>query len=258
MKVVTLIFGLVFLAAITSSVEIQCSYSFYNYFNGGWPYACRATVISMENPTVVTDITGIHLEGQGNADVQWFDIRDHELFTTMPEGVEIFFPNLEAFDWTGGNVSNFDSSIFGQYKNLVRIALSRNKIVTLEGDLRQHTPKLKEFYLERNLLEHVGVDLLTGLTYLTNAYFNGNPCIDMTAYTPQQMEELKIQLSIRCPPLSATPDPPTTTISTTTESKECSIRCTLNEEVDEMKNRIEELEKQMREVNSNPCTCNPN
>lgn len=73
-----------------------------------------------------------------------------------------------------------------------------------------------------NLLEHVGIDII--------------------AYNQQQMEKLKIQLSIRSPPLPSTSDPPTTTISTTTDSKECPIRCTLNEEADEMKNRIEEFE----------------
>lgn len=54
---------------------------------------------------------------------------------------------------------------------------------------------------------------------------------------------------------SSTNNLPTTTISTTSEPSKCPIRCTINDETDEMMARIEELEKMMREVNSSPCSC---
>lgn len=74
--------------------------------------------------------------------------------------------------------------------------------MTLDGDLFQHTPKLQEIDFSLNELEHVGHNLLAGLASLTVVDFSANPCISEEAETPEGIQELNLQLPIKCPPLN--------------------------------------------------------
>lgn len=145
---------------------------------------------------------------------------NQDSLATIPAGIENFFANLERFFWWNGNISTIDSSAFEPFKSLSILELGGNKLVSLEGDLFKHTPNLHEIYFDFNLLEHVGHDLLSGLTELVRVDFRRNPCIDKHATTPQTIQELNDQLPIQCPPI-ITPDPPTTITSTTSEPTEC-------------------------------------
>lgn len=278
MKVIELFCCLTALQTFTSGVEIRCEYRIVSWGStiGDW-YTCDATLTTAGNPTFVTEVSGTHEEGKVNVDVKGLIVNNHRILTTIPTGVETFFTNLEGFEWYDGSISTIDSSTFAPFPNLLVIYLGTNKIVTLDGDVFLHTRKLREIYFNFNKLEHVGHGLLNGLTDLTYANFQGNPCFNAHASTQQKIQELNLQLPIQCPPATLA----TTTIATTSEPKECADTCTINTEVqkmkesveenerrmrdemknmvkeaDEMKDRIEELEKKMREVNSDPRSCN--
>lgn len=263
MKVIGVCCSLALLAAFTSAVEIQCEYRNLTWTVGTF-YSCWATVVSVANPTIVTDITGTHVAGKTNADVKAFYTSSHKILTKIPSGIESFFPNLEVFEWTFGNISTIDSNTFTPWPNLLRIDLGWNKIVSLDGNLFQYTRKLQLIFLNLNSLEHVGHDLLTFLTDLTWVSFSSNPCINMNADTPQKLRELRTQLPIQCPPKPMEcpstcmidemmgriaelerPDSPTTTISTSTE---CPITCTSNEETQGLKEMIDDLQRQITKL----------
>jgi len=228
------------LATITSGVKIQCIYSITNWgdYYGGVQYTCRGTVISEENPLTFTDISGTHLAGKREADVKAFWVDDSNTLTKIPNGLENFFPDLEIFDWYGG-VSSIDSSTFKPFPNLLRLNFYENKIATLDSDLFKYTRKLRLISFYHNLLRNVGNDLLTGLTELNHVEFRSNPCINAFGFTPQAIQGLKSQLSIKCPPF-----PATTTISTTSEPNECPISCT---RIEEIERRLSALENSSEE-----------
>lgn len=245
---------MVLLATITSGVRIQCRYQIFDEEEDVY-YTCEVTVISMENPTTVTDIIGIHMEGKHNEDVKilWaFDFIGHENLTTIPNGIGNFFTNLESFVWWDGNISSVDSSTFEAFSNLLVIQIVGTKIVTLDGDLFKYTRKLQMVHFPGNKLEHVGHDLLTGLTDLTDVWIENNPCIDVIANTPEKIQELNLQLPIKCPPLATTPAPPE--CPSTSEPNECTIRCATNKEADEMNDRIEKLENVVAELSLYQCS----
>lgn len=204
MKKIELLSALAVLTTISSGVEIQCEYYNETYASFGTFYKCNCTVITMDNPTIVTEISGNHLAGKSNKDVKAFVVGFHKNVTTIPKGIEKFFENLEQFTWYSGNISTIDANIFKPFPNLLRINLGDNKLVTLAGDLFQYTRKLQEVCFGENLLEHVGHDILTGLTDLRYAGFNSNPCIDVWADKPQKIQELIHQLAIKCPPDTST------------------------------------------------------
>jgi len=190
------------------------------------------------------------MAGKSNADVESFWIVDEQILTTIPTGIENFFANLEGFQWEGGVISTIDSSTFKPFPNLSHISLGGNNLVTLDADLFQFTRELRQIYLYSNSLEHVGHELLTGLADLTLADFEANTCVDTLARTPRQIQELNRRLPNKFPPLATALHPPTKTISATSEANECGGRC-----IQQMKEMIVELQRQMRELKSNPCSC---
>lgn len=208
MKVSGLFGSLAFLAvlAFTSGVKIECLFGQYTSDwddIGSW-YSCFATVVSTDNPATVTSISGSHSEGNRNEDVKQITVQSEYMLHAIPAGIEAYFPNLESIQWLPGGLTTIDSNTLKPFPNLIHLKLNYNHLVSLDGNLFQHTRRLRTIDFGSNLLEHIGHDLLTGLPELTVAYFYGNPCINLSAYYGSlEVEELSLELSIQCPPKEA-------------------------------------------------------
>jgi len=219
MKAVGLFFCLALLASVTTGVKIQCIYTVTSWHIGSL-YSCVATVVSMEDPTKITEVSGNHWEGKSNEDVKAFEMYHDKTFTTVPKGYEKFFPNMDAFCWNYGKISSIDSSTFAAFPNFLSVNFDHNRLVSLDGDLFQATPKLRHIAFRNNKLEHVGHDLLTGLTDLEYVNFESNTCINAVASYRGQYQQLNLQLPIECPPLAVTSTAtPTITAESCTEGK---------------------------------------
>lgn len=296
---------LLVLVSSAYGIVIECQFN----INVTWDkadrrYLCEKYSVSGNEPNLV-NVTGQHIESLQNVDVEALSVISENELVRIPRGIDKFFPNLVVFRWMDGNLKVLDD--LKQFPNLVLLVLTKNKLVSLDVDVFQHTLKLQAIYLYDNLIAHVGLDLLTNLNELTSVYFVRNPCLTFSAYSAETLQELKELLPIRCPPMGLTNSSTTisstlpttvsstlpttissavaTTISSTlpttifsavpttlpltvesesmTESVECSARCSINDETDELKRqifehyedlakmrgRIFELEKQMRELN---------
>lgn len=151
-------------------------------------------------------------------------------------------PILKFFYWIYGNISTIAASTFQPFPNLLLISLNSNKLVTIYGDLLQHTRELRKIHFRNNLIEHVGHHLLTDLNF---ADFRLNLCINALAETPEQIQVMNLQLPIQCPPIVC---PRTCMIDEIMERILELERPDPNQETQEMKNRIEQLEKEMTHV----------
>lgn len=220
------------------------------------PYTCR--VAGVLNPEVaeVTQILGIHVLGRSNADVKGFRMLYDETFSALPRNLENFFPNLEALDFNHGGLTSISSDDLAPWPKLSVFIVASNKIETLDGDLFQHSPKLTWISFYNNLIRNVGANLLSNLNELKFISFRNNPCISTGAETPDEIESSKAQLFLQCPPLEE-PETATVTVSTTADPARGS-----RSEVDHLRDitvdqsrRIETLEKTVRVMGSNPCSC---
>lgn len=171
-----------------------------------------------------------------------FRIFNHKILTTIPNGIGNFFANLESFHWWAGNISSVDSSTFRPFPNLLSIQLGDNRIVAVDGDLFQFTLKLQRIYFSGNLLRHVGHDLLTGLADLTYARFESNSCINAIAETPQQIQELSLQLAVQCPPNEC----PSICMINEMAERITDVERQTSEEAKDMKLQIDKIEKNMK------------
>lgn len=135
-----------------------------------------------------------------------------------------------------------------------------NQLESLEGNLFEHNPNLRYVSFSTNRLTNVGHGLLDNLPLLEQARFIRNPCIDVDANTPEEIEDLKRELVVSCPPLTTEP--------TTTEASEyCSAGCSeriaasqrqiikLQTQNFDLMRRIIKLEETMREILDSPCPC---
>lgn len=219
---------LVFLAAVSigHGVIFECNFITANWYIVDYQYTCyNPTIISDGNLTHVLNVTGNHPPGRNNSDVRAFFINaNNHQFTLIPKGLERFFPALLAFGWERGRLSATAAEDLEPFPALQVFDVFYNSLTSLDGDLFRHTPNLGLVTFSLNLLEEVGIGLLDGLHNLTMAAFDGNPCIDMFAETPEAIQELKRRLEYQCSPLTTTTST-TTDISTTIESEQCPMGC---------------------------------
>lgn len=219
------------------SVVIRCDYRDVTWPVVGSIYACN--VAAVQNPEIseVTEIFGNHLAGRSAFNVEGFSWYGPPAVTQFPQNLNLFFVNLAAFDFTGGQMRSIAAEHLNPFPRLTVLSLTSNQIASLDGDLFQRTPRLAFLSFDSNFIRNVGNNLLANLPALTSAYFGSNPCINVVATTPQAIELLKIQLFTQCPSLPV--------IETTTAGS-CSSRCSINDEVDELRARIEAIERSLQ------------
>lgn len=250
MAVEKLLIGATLAIALVSGIEIQCTYEVKAWtVESIHLYTCRGTIISTENPRVITSVSGVHLRGREDSDVKGILIHENRILSTVPRSLENFFANIEAFQWQSGILSSIDASIFEPFRNMIFIHLGYNQLVTLESNLFQQNRNLREIRLARNVLEHVGHNLLSGLPNLTLADFSGNHCTGLFATNRQQVLEINLQLPNECPPSTTSPPTATPTAPPTTEDIDCP------EETIRLRRRIAELETRNWELASNLRSC---
>lgn len=201
MKATEFLLSLIFVAFFTSNegVKIRCTYSIENWSSIGSLYFCTGRIISYENPSIVTEISGSHLAGKRNSDVTGFYFENQPILTSIPKGLEKFSGNVQVFRWRNGSLTTIDSSITNAFQNLKHFSLSNNKLVSIDENLFQKTRRLQQIWFGGNLLQHVKYNLLSGLYDLRIVSFAENTCINIRAESPYQIKELIRQLEIRCP-----------------------------------------------------------
>lgn len=150
--------------------------------------------------------------------------------------------NLEWIRMHDSKIESLDRNLFRNNSKLRTVNFNANLIQNLERDLFKQNPRIWNVFFWNNKIENVGKDLLSHLNPITVADFGSNSCIDEQAGTPEQFVTLKANLLVQCPELDTTETPQTST----TESS-CSPRCSINEEVDEMRASLNIQEETIKE-----------
>lgn len=262
---------LLILFAIASSVncvQIQCIFADVNLIVVGKRYTCEVIFTEYSDIADVTSIIhSYHLSGRSNFNVEAFKADGIKFQSIFPRNLDLIFPNLISITLSGSQVSFISSVDLMGWPNLTVFSAERNQFVVLEGNLFEHTPLITRINFSSNKIENVGTNLLSNLNSLTYVDFRTNPCINTAAATPQLIASLKSQLVTKCPSLDPTEEPQTTItffsstedhrsteiiFSTSYQPNECLMRCSLNDEVDELSKKISEL----NEANIHQCTLN--
>lgn len=165
--------------------------------------------------------------------MEFITIEIHEVeLSSLPENLHEIFPNLIILRWMYGGLTTITSNDLKPFPNLITLVISYNRIVSLDGNLFQHTRQLRDIWITNNQIQHVGHGLLTGMesSYI---WLYDNPCISASASTPEEIFKLNLQLPISCPPKAP---------------GECQLRCSLEDETDELQRVANDQGKQISEL----------
>jgi Leucine-rich repeat (LRR) protein len=198
------------------ALVIECNYINETIItDAGEMYTCvNATIIEYGNDKTVTNTTGTHEVGKSNNDVEGFLTELTFNLTDFPVNLAGFFPKLRVLLIYAPDLTSISSESL-KLPFLEGFVMFFSQIVSIDGNLFQHTPNLKWIYFVFNKIQHIGHNLLTNLPNLKEVGFISNPCINNLTFanTPAAIQELNRQLPIFCPPLSPTTLAPTTIIS---------------------------------------------
>jgi len=240
------VFILVIVTCISSSsgIIINCLFDDFSW-QIGLRYTCTVDVVDMSgNAAAFLDVTGIHQPARTNSHVLGIRFLRNP-FDRMPTNIESFFPNLMFIAFYGGNLTFISAENLKPFRNLQQFFVNSNQISIIEGDLFKYSPNIQIMQFWGNRITNVGHGLLIGLRMLRQADFGRNSCIDISA-SQETIANLTRALLLQCPPLATI-----TTISTT--SSDCNVRCTINEETDELRSQVNALadanEKQEERIN---------
>lgn len=198
-------FGTLICAQYAHGMTIACTYTDANDIYKptlATIYICKASIKNSSRDEVLEAVSGTHLGGKSNFDVDVFTIEGKK-FKRLPQGLARFFPSIKGLRFQDTSLSTLTAEDLKPFPNLVYLRSRDNNLRTLDGELFKFNPKMEYIDFESCSIEHVGYDLLTNLTALKYANFLTNICINVRANTAQEIPKLRLQLQ-GCPPLSTT------------------------------------------------------
>ena len=217
-----------------NAVHFECKFEIGEWFVIGVAYNCEPKVTSSPSGTYLDSVSGVHLEGKNNFDVRTLDVRSQRL-SNIPFNLADYFPNLEGIQWHSSNLQFISLSDLKPFPNLKLFSSHSNPLIVLDGDLFMGTPKIQWLSFYNNTIESVGYRLISSLYSLAYANFQSNACINRVMTHPAMMGELIQELKEKCP--------------SPTDPVECEHRCSLNEEVDEVYQRLDDQKERIFELN---------
>lgn len=244
----------------------ECEYYDSNWKNIGSIYTCQATVIHSDCEPDLVDVFGEHESERNNSHVAGFSVQE-EVLNHLPSNLAHFFPNLKGISIINSNLLTLEAKDLKPFRGLLHLRLLANSLTTLKGDLFKFTLSLRYIDFQRNLIQRVGYGLLKDLQPVVEvADFSNNICINSCASLPRiygwetafiRFVTLLEENCIAKSEMLTTEPPPTPDcrlIDSTNISGECSLRCSLGKEVDEIKSEVTELGKLVKEFGSIPAT----
>jgi hypothetical protein len=229
-----------FLAIQSQALTIECIFSIEDWINLFDVYGCTSESVITEPGErwdALTKVTGEHLEGKKNEDVETLNI-DNAVFHAIPRGIEQFFPNLKGLRIVHAKLRTLEVDDFRAFPNMKVLCLWGNELTSLNGDLFINSPELEVINFGANYIKHIGPNFFEPLKKLTTAFFDENICINNTK--PNDIEALKFETSVKCPALF------TQVEIALLNGKLASKNEELVKKIELLENRISELEGQAK------------
>lgn len=182
------------------SDELYCEYKMLNVLNIETMtdvYSCKGVIVSRAEGEI-TSISGIHMNTNKNdEDVIGLQVNGQDLKTYL-RNVEKRFPNLEQINLSYNEITELTNEDLLLHKNLTHFMINENMISSLNDNIFDDLPELKQFYLNNNNLMHVQHDIRLPTT--TSFYFANNTCIHQNATSYEEIEQLLLDFLVKCPP----------------------------------------------------------
>lgn len=203
-------------------------------------YGCSVTANPSESSTELVGFIGehLHIQGKTNADIEMIIINITPInnVTGIPFHVGTnWLPQLIGVDISGDGITSIGAEELKQFANIIYLHISARNIVSLDGDLFINTPNIEVLLVQYASITNVGHNLLDNLKHLKVVAF-AIPCLSYFDTSPEQVEWLKSNLTLNCPPAVTTTEYSPTP---TSPVEDCQMRCSLNKDVDVLKDKVD-------------------
>lgn len=215
------------------AVRFQCSFQDNNRVIIGTVYTCFATV-TLSSTSTLENVTGSHRAGLNHDDVKMVTIFRQNI-SFIPEGITNFFRNLIALRYESSPLRSISSQDLQPFPQLQFLEVTSGNLINLDDDLFFFTPNLHLLHFADNRIRHIGTNSMANLSHLSWLGLLDNVCVSRGSSTRAGVLQLIPQLSRLCPL-----DIVTTQTSTTEREIE---QCLCDREILELEIRIDRLEK---------------
>lgn len=164
-------------------------------------YTCNPNISKVENSALQGPISGSHLSGKVNLNVQGLKVVDQKLNGKFPSSIEMFFPNLMIISFINCGLTSISSSDLKPFPSLIALRIDNNNIQSLSNDLFVFNPRIKTFVFQNNQMKRIGAKLVNMFESLNILNLNGNICISGESYNdPEAMRYLLYKVASNCTP----------------------------------------------------------
>lgn len=145
----------------------------------------------------VKTVNGVKKENF-NQSVKIIQIK-HQIVKFFPQGIDTFFPNLEAISIYNSPLKEIKKSELQNFRKLKRIIIDNCELQTLEGNLLESNPEIRRISFKGNKLKVIGENLLKSLKKLEAVNFKDNDCINKEATNHNEITEMQNEIRKFCP-----------------------------------------------------------
>ena len=243
MKIFLLLFAV--FAATSANTTIHCTFHHWNLPPLGAVYGCHLQSFQIGGSLIVTRVTGSHLIGMDNQNVDFFVTNSHRLLLNVAQ----VFPRLRGFQQTFSELNSLNANDFEELVNLEQLFLDDNPIGHIPGGFLSNNRQMTSFTCNWCHISTVGERFLDTLSNFQSAQFHANLCINQVASHPSFIPHLIINMRNNCA-INDEPSTTTTTVTTSTLPPPVEGNCNLHETVCRLEKKVEILLGENAEMNS--------
>jgi len=219
------------LFASSQSASFQCQYSSSSWGSLGKIYECivqNVVNITSLDAAQVDSISGQHLTGYNNDNVEAIDVYQKGQVHYFPRGLNKIFKNLKGISIGGTGLKEIHQSDLKDFPKLKNLFLYENDLEIIEENLFKFNPNLEFIDLSSNKISHIDPNVFDKLTKLKTLDLKSNTCINMSIeYNRTAIQRVIKKAKEQCQKVKkldenaqeTTTTPKTTTIATTTTSE---------------------------------------
>lgn len=200
-------------------------------------YVCYLPQGSRTNITgddsTIYEVSGAQRPGFQMTDVNAIRLIKDQVFTIMPGNMGTWFPNLFYIEWLDSALGNLIGKDLVRYPKLEYLIMPGNHLHTLDQTLFIEVPLIRHVDFSRNTINTIAKGVLDGLYDLTFFSLEANDCIDFVARSREDFPELLHYMTSGCG-----------------IAGECALRCSLEKEVDQLRERIEQQNEKIDALQS--------
>jgi len=166
------------------SASFECKFLNYDWGTIGIVYMCNvpnAVNITSLDAAQIDSISGTHLAGYNNDNVEAIDVYQQAQLNYFPRGLNNFFKNLKVINIFNSGLKEIHQSDLKDFPKLMNLFLPANNLEIIEENLFEFNPNLKWINLNSNKISHIDPTVFDNLTKLSRLYLGTNSCISMLA-----------------------------------------------------------------------------